>query len=139
MFSSAVFASMVLVMSAIGAAIGIYLAGMSFLGVFSDPKIKIIKLVVFVGMPLVQLFYGMILMNKILEIESLSLEKAGACLVIGLSIAACAIVQGRVCAKCCDACNKHEEGFGSAIMLAGISESVGLFVAIFALNCIDKF
>ncbi|MFH1397282.1 MAG: V-type ATP synthase subunit K [Candidatus Omnitrophota bacterium] len=136
-------AIMALAFSAVGSALGAGVAGMSAIGAwkknFSQNKAANFMLVAFVGAPLTQTIYGLIVMNKIFEIAGKGqyLWGLGAC--AGLAIGASAYAQGKCAAVACDAMGEIGKGFGNYIIVLGIIETVALFVMAFTLGMLGKF
>jgi V/A-type H+/Na+-transporting ATPase subunit K len=137
-------AAAVLGISAAGSALGTAAAGLAAVGVWKrcyaqDKPVPFI-LVTFIGAPLSQTIYGMILMNTIVRVAS---ESAAAGDVVGfpammaaglfggLGIAASAYGQGRVGAAAADALGDTGKGLGNYLMAIGIVETVALFVLVF--------
>jgi V/A-type H+-transporting ATPase subunit K len=136
-------AIMALAFSAIGSGLGAGVAGMAAIGAwkksFSQNKAASFMLVAFVGAPLTQTVYGMIVMNKMLEIAGKGqyLWGLGAC--AGLAIGVSAYWQGKCAAVACDAMGETGKGFGNYIVVLGILETVALFVMAFTLGILGKF
>ena len=126
--------------SAMGSAIGIGFAGMAAVGAwkrcFAQNKAAPFMLAVFVGAPITQTFYGMIVMMKLMD-----LAKAGGAfpallmwgLLGGLAIGASAVMQGRIAAGASDALADTGQGVTNYLMALGIVESVAIFVMVFIL------
>ena len=111
----------------------------------------------FVGAPITQTLYGMILMFIMLgKVEFLTgadgvvtgikpLVSAGAgvpCLVAGvfagLAIGLSALFQGRAGAAACDAQAETNQGFTNYLAALGIVETVAIFAMVFALIALGK-
>jgi V/A-type H+-transporting ATPase subunit K len=126
-------------LSASGSALGIASAGMAAVGAwkrcFAQNKPAPFMLVVFVGMPITQTFYGMITMTKLLDLAGAGSPPAliGWGLFGGLAIGASAYGQGRVAASAADALAETGKGFTNYLMALGIVESVAIFVMVFIL------
>ncbi len=132
---------LVLGLSAAGSAMGAGYAGMSAIGAWKkaylQSKAAPFIIIAFVGAPLSQTIYGMILRNTI-QAANLPPEMyvyqiilgAAAGLAIGLS----ALFQGLCGAKACDALVESGKGFGNYIMVLGITETVALFVMVFTMT-----
>ncbi|HNV49302.1 MAG TPA: V-type ATP synthase subunit K, partial [Spirochaetota bacterium] len=89
----------------------------------------------FVGAPLSQTIYGMILMNAIAAAQNTDpLIKLGVGVFGGLAIGASAFYQGKAGASGSDALAETGKGFGNYIMVVGIIETVALFVMVFLLG-----
>jgi V/A-type H+/Na+-transporting ATPase subunit K len=137
-------AATVLGIAALGSALGTGAAGLAAVGVWKrcyaqDKPVPFI-LVTFIGAPLSQTIYGMILMNTMVRVAT---ERAAAGdfvgwpammaagLFGGLGMAASAYAQGRVGAAAADALGDTGKGLGNYLMAIGIVETVALFVLVF--------
>ncbi len=126
-----------LIMPALGSASGINAAGMAAIGAWKKLFIKgepaPFIMVTFVGAPLSQLIYGMILMNAIIGAPEtvMPLVKFNIGFWGGTAIGASAWFQGRIGALASDALAEGKKGFAYYIMVLGIVETVGLFVMVF--------
>ncbi len=128
-----------LVFAAIGSALGTGVAGMAAVGAwkkaFSQNKAAPFILVAFVGAPLSQTIYGMILRNAI-QAASWDAGTYGWQILIGAlagaAIGLSAYMQGRAGAKASDALAETGKGFLNYMMVVGIIETVALFVMVFA-------
>jgi len=95
----------------------------------------------FVGAPITQTLYGMILMFIMLgKINAEGAAAAGAgvpCLIAGifsgLAIGLSALFQGRAGAAACDAQAETNQGFTNYLAALGIVETVAIFAMVFAL------
>ncbi|MDZ7316675.1 MAG: V-type ATP synthase subunit K [candidate division KSB1 bacterium] len=134
-----------LALGACGSALGIGVAGMAAVGAwkkaFAANKAAPFILVAFVGAPLSQTIYGMILRNAIqaanMPPESYPWQVLlGA--VCGLAIGLSAFFQGKIGAKAADALAETGKGFGNYIMVVGVIETVALFVMVFAMTALPK-
>jgi V/A-type H+/Na+-transporting ATPase subunit K len=137
-------AAAVLGIAAIGSALGTAAAGLAAVGVWKrcyalDKPVPFI-LVTFIGAPLSQTIYGMILMNTIVRVASERMAAGdfvgfpammAAGLFGGLGMAASAYGQGRVGAAAADALGDTGKGLGNYLMAIGIVETVALFVLVF--------
>ncbi|MDF1524067.1 MAG: hypothetical protein P1P87_14785 [Trueperaceae bacterium] len=137
-------AAAVLGLAAIGSALGTGSAGLAAVGAWKrcyalDKPVPFI-LVTFVGAPLSQTIYGMILMNAVVRAAD-EAAAAGAfvgwpaMLAVGLfggaAMGASAWLQGRVGAAAADAIGETGKGFGNYLMAIGVVETVALFVLVF--------
>ena len=90
---------------------------------------------IFIGAPLSQTIYGMLLMNFILAASKDHPEQwlgmLGVGFFGGLAIGLPAWYQGRIGAGAADAMGETGKGLGNYIMALGIIESVSIFVLIF--------
>ena len=125
--------------SAFGSATGVNVAGMAAIGAwkkcFVQNRPAPFLLVAFVGAPLSQTIYGMILMNGILAAQNTDpLAKLAAGILGGAAIGFSASFQGRIGACAADALAETGKGFGNYIMAIGIIETVALFVMVFLLG-----
>jgi len=132
----------VLALSAAGSAVGAGTAGMAAIGAwkksFSQNKSASFMLVAFVGAPLTQTIYGMILMNKTVEIAMRGQYLWALGVFAGLAIGTSAFFQGKCAAVACDAMGETGKGFGNYLIVIGIVETVALFVMAFTLGMLGK-
>lgn len=127
--------------AAIGSAIGTGIAGMAAIGAWKKMIISGQKaataMLIFVGAPLSQVIYGMILKNAIAD-ANLAPESYFWQILIGLfagaAMAGSAIFQGKVGARACDAIASGANDTAKYIMVIGIVETVALFVMIFTMT-----
>ena len=122
--------------SAFGSALGTGTAGMAAIGAwkkcFVENRPAPFLLVAFVGAPLSQTIYGMILMNAIIGATNTDpVAKLGAGLLGGCAIGLSAFFQGKAGASGSDALAETGKGFGNYIMVVGVVETVALFVMVF--------
>ena len=134
--------------AAVGSGLGSGVAGMSAVGAWKrcylQNKPAPFQLAVFVGAPLSQTIYGMILMLLIngktkamtpdlANMYWIFLVVAGVLggMVMGLS----AYLQGRAAAGACDAFAETGKGFTNDLMVLGVIETVALFVMVFVIIC----
>jgi V/A-type H+-transporting ATPase subunit K len=137
-------AATVLGLAALGSALGTGTAGLAAVGAWKrcyalEKPVPFI-LVTFVGAPLSQTIYGMILMNTIVRTAT---ERAAAGdvgswpaaiavgVLGGVAMGASAWLQGRVGAAAADALGETGQGFGNYLMAIGVVETVALFVLVF--------
>ena len=95
----------------------------------------------FVGAPITQTLYGMILM--FLMLGKTNVAGAGVpCLVLGifagLGIGLSALFQGRAGAAACDSQAETNQGFTNYLAALGIVETVAIFTMVFTLNALGK-
>ena len=134
-----------LAFAAIGSALGTGVAGMAAVGAwkraFMQNKIAPFILIAFVGAPLSQTIYGMILRNAIknatLDPSSYPFQMALG-LAAGMAIGASAWMQGKAGASAADALAESGKGFGNYIMVLGVVETVALFVMVFVMTALPK-
>ncbi len=137
----------VLGLAAVGSAIGCGTAGMAAVGAwkkcYAQNKAAPFILITFIGAPLSQTIYGMILMLQINGAIDALLE-GGATFVGwpmmlsmgifgGLGMAASAAFQGKAGAAGADSLAETGQGFGNYLMTIGVVETVALFVLVFML------
>ena len=98
-------------------------------------------LVAFVGAPLSQTIYGMILRNAIQSAKWADGTYHWQILIGGLAgfaMGLSAYMQGKAGAKASDALAETGKGFGNYIMVVGVIETVALFVMVFAMTALPK-
>ncbi|MBU1125528.1 MAG: V-type ATP synthase subunit K [Candidatus Omnitrophica bacterium] len=132
----------VLGFAAIGSAMGAGVAGMAAVGAwkkaFAQNKAASFMLVAFVGAPLTQTVYGMILMNKMAEFAAKGYFGWGIGVLCGIAMGFSAYFQGKAGAAAADAMGETGKGFGNYIVVLGIIETVALFVMAFTLGALGK-
>ncbi len=131
--------AMSLCLAAVGSALGTGAAGMAAVGAwkrcYAQNKAAPFLLVAFVGAPLTQIIYGMIVMGKIVKAATETgamyhnLLLGGA--VAGLAMGMSAWMQGRCGAGASDALGDTGKGFVNYLLALGIIETVALFVMAF--------
>ena len=134
-----------LAFAAMGSALGTGVAGMAAIGAwkkaFAQNKVAPFILVAFVGAPLSQTIYGMILRNAIksanLPPESYIYQIILG-IVGGMAIGLSAWMQGKAGARAADALAETGKGFGNYIMVLGVIETVALFVMVFCMTALPK-
>ena len=129
-------------LAAVGSAIGAGLGGAAAIGgwkkCYAQNKAAPFILVTFIGAPLSQTIYGMILMNWMIEAakDPVILANSWATMLIGgifagMGIGVSAWFQGFVGAAGADALAETGQGFGNYLLTLGILETVALFVLVF--------
>ena len=125
-------------LAALGSALGTGAAGMASVGAwkkcYAQSKAAPFMLIVFVGAPLSQTIYGMILMNKIAVAASAGTYMWGMGILGGMAMGASAMMQGRAGAGAADALAETGKGFTNYLIVLGIIETVALFVMVFLLG-----
>jgi V/A-type H+-transporting ATPase subunit K len=138
-------ATMSLFFGAVGSCLGVGAAGLAAVGswkkCFAQNKAAPFVLVTFVGAPLSQTIYGMILMNQINAkcvvpvMDASTVANWPAMLGIGalggIAMGTSAWIQGRIGAAAADAMAETGKGFGNYLMALGIIETVALFAMVF--------
>jgi V/A-type H+/Na+-transporting ATPase subunit K len=138
-------ASFSLTFAAIGSALGTGVAGMAAIGAwkraFMQNKAAPFILIAFVGAPLSQTIYGMILRNAI-QASNIPASNSTALMlmgmVAGIAMGTSAWMQGKAGASAADALAETGKGFGNYIMVVGVIETVALFVMVFMLTSLPK-
>ena len=134
--------SAVLAFAAMGSALGTGAAGMAAIGAwkkaFAQNKAAAFMLVVFVGAPLTQMIYGMIVMNKMAEVAAKGSYMWGIGVFCGIAMGLSAMMQGKAGAVAADAMGETGKGFGNYIVVLGIIETVALFVMVFSMGLFAK-
>lgn len=132
-------------LSAAGSAFGTGFAASAAVGAwkkcYAAGKPAPFLLLSFVGAPITQTLYGMILMFTLFN--KLSVQGAGVpCLLLGifagLAIGASALFQGRAGAAACDSQAETGQGFTNYLAALGIVETVAIFAMVFTLIAIGK-
>ena len=135
-------AAAVLALAATGSALGSGAAGMAAIGswkkCFAQNKSAPFILTVFVGAPLSQTIYGMIVMNAFVELAKKGQFMAGAGILCGLAMGMSAWMQGKAGAAASDAMAETGKGFGNYLIVLGVIETVALFVMVFILMAAGK-
>ena len=125
-------------LAAVGSAFGTGAAGMAAIGAwkkcYAQSKTAPFLLLAFVGAPLTQIIYGMILMGKISEAAANGSYFWGTGILGGLAMGASAMMQGRAGASGADALAETGKGFVNYFIVLGIIETVALFVMAFLLG-----
>lgn len=131
-----------LALPAVGSGLGTGVAGMAAVGAwkkaFAQNKAAPFMLVAFVGAPLTQTIYGMIIMNKMVEFALKGTYLWSVGLFAGLSMGLSAYMQGKAGATAADAMGETEKGFGNYLVVLGIIETVALFVMAFTMTLLGK-
>ena len=132
----------VLAFAAMGSALGAGAAGMAAVGAwkkaFAQNKAASFILVAFVGAPLTQTIYGMIVMNKIAEVAAKGSYMWSIGVLCRIAMGLSALMQRKAGATAADAMGETDKGFGNYIVVLGIIETVALFVMAFSMGLLDK-
>lgn len=137
-------------LAAIGSCLGTGMAALSAIGAwkksYAQNKAAPFILITFIGAPLSQTIYGMILMNVMTGVVDTAASGGGfinwpamlsAGLFGGAAIGASSWLQGRAGAAASDALAETGKGFGNYLMALGIVETVALFVMVFIQGAIQ--
>jgi len=131
-----------LAFAAIGSALGAGAAGMAAVGswkkCFAQNKNAPFVLTVFVGAPLTQTIYGMIVMNALVELAKKGQFMWSAGVLCGIAMGMSAWMQGKAGASAADAMAETGKGFGNYLIVLGIIETVALFVMVFVMTAVGK-
>ena len=132
-------------LSAVGSAVGTGLAAAAAVGswkkCYAANKPAPFTLLTFVGLPLSQTLYGMILMfvmNGKAGVSGAGLPMLVLGIFAGLGIGLSALFQGRAAAAACDAQAETNQGFTNYLAALGIVETVAIFAMVFALIALGK-
>jgi V/A-type H+-transporting ATPase subunit K len=136
-----------LAFSAMGSAAGAGVACMASIGVwkrcYAANRQPSFMLLAFMGAPLTQTFYGLILMGVIDDAAKVAngalypaLLMCGTLSGIGMGISAW--MQGRAAAGAADALSETGKGFTNYMIALGIVETVALFIMVFSMMTVTK-
>ncbi len=132
-----------LAFAAIGSAFGTGTAAMGAVGswkkCYAQSKSAPFLLTIFVGFPLSQTIYGMVLMNSIAGAVASGHPLLGIGIFGGLGMGASAMMQGKVAASACDSLAETGKGAANYIIALGIVETVALFVMAFLMAKVSIF
>jgi V/A-type H+/Na+-transporting ATPase subunit K len=121
--------------AAMGSALGAGAAGMSAIGAWKKAYLKnkpaSFLMIAYVGAPLTQTIYGMILMNAISNSMVPPMAKLGVGLFGGIALGISAWLQGMAGAAAADAQGESGKGFVNNLMVLGLIETVAIFTLIF--------
>jgi V/A-type H+-transporting ATPase subunit K len=127
-------------LAAAGSALGTYSAGAGAVGAWkkllAQGKPAPFTLFTFVGAPLSQTIYGMILMITMTGKADAGYNPwalLGVGIAAGIGIGASAYGQGRAGAHCADALAETGQGFSNYLAVIGIVETVAIFVLVFTI------
>ena len=127
-------------LAAAGSALGTYSAGAGAVGAWkkllAQGKPAPFTLFTFVGAPLSQTIYGMILMITMTGKADAGYNPwalLGVGIAAGIRIGASAYGQGRAGAHCADALAETGQGFSNYLAVIGIVETVAIFVLVFTI------
>jgi len=127
-------------LAAVGSGLGAYYGGAGAAGAWkkmtSQGKPASFTLITFVGAPLSQTIYGMILMITMVGKADAGYDPwalLGVGIVAGLGMGVSAYGQGKVGAYCADALAETGQGFSNYLAVIGIVETVAIFVLVFSL------
>ncbi len=144
-------ASAALGLAAVGSALGCGTAGMAAIGAWKKAYLKgkgaLFTLLIFVGAPIAQTIYGMLLMlfilNKISPEGGTDPNAAmwaaylGVGIFGGLGMTASAWYVGKSAANACSALGETGKGLVNYLMVLGVGETVALFVMVFSMMLVS--
>jgi len=140
-------AGLVMGISALGAAVGMGIAGSASIGAwkrcYKANKPAPMTLLAFIGFPLTEVFYGFILMMQMIGAmeAGVSLDKSGLYLGMGiasgLGIAFVGVAEGWIGAAAADSLTDTGKGFANYVAAMGICETVALFVMVLSMLYIN--
>ena len=127
-------------LAGVGSAFGTYAAGAASVGAWkkliAQGKPTPFTLFTFIGAPLSQTIYGMILMITMLGAADNGYNPyalLGVGVAAGLGIGASSYGQGKAGAHCADALAQTGQGFSNYLAVIGIVETVAIFVLVFTI------
>ena len=130
-----------LALAAIGSAAGTGIAAMAAVGAwkkcYAQNKAAPFMLVAFIGAPLSQTIYGMILCNNIVAATKAGAQfpaLIAAGVLGGIAMGASAYMQGKAGAGCSVSLAETGKGFGNYLMAIGVVETVAIFTLVFMFN-----
>lgn len=133
----------VMALSAVGSAFGVGAAGQAAIGAwkkcYAQNKNAPFLLVAFVGAPLTQTIYGLILMNNLKTALANGRDPwlvLGAGIFGGAAIGYSALFQGKAGAVASDALGETGKGFGNYILVLGLAETIALFAMVFLMGLV---
>lgn len=125
-------------LSAVGSGLGAGYAGMAAIGAwkkcYAQNKAASFLLLSFVGAPLTQTIYGLILMNSITAAVANGFYCWGIGVFGGLAMGVSAMMQGKAAASASEAFAETGKGFAQYLIVVGIIETVALFIMAFLIG-----
>ncbi len=135
-----------LTFAAAGSVLGTGVAANAAIGAwkrnYAQGKPATFMLLAFVGAPLSQTIYGMILMFSMITAAANGMPWQSLCgigTVAGLAIGLSAWFQGRAGAAGSDAFGETDKGFTNYLAALGVIETVAIFVMVFTMIAIGRF
>lgn len=137
-------AAAVLGLAAAGSATGIAAAGQAAVGAWKKGFVRnkpapFATMLIFIGAPISQTFYGMILMNQMMGMVHKGLFVWFVGIFCGMAIGLSAFGQGKIGAAAADALGESDKGLANYVSAIGIIESVAIFVMVFGMMLMGKF
>ena len=138
-------------LAAVGSALGCGTAGMAAIGAWKKAYLKgknaLFTLLIFVGAPIAQTIYGMLLMLYILgkispeggtdPTASMWAAHLGVGIFGGIGMLASAWYVGKSAANACNALGETGKGLVNYLMVLGVGETVALFVMVFSMMLVS--
>ena len=132
-------------LAAVGSALGCGTAGMAAIGAWKKAYLKgknaLFTLLIFVGAPIAQTIYGMLLMMYILNKSQAAPANWAAYLGVGIfggiGKMASAWYVGKSAADACNALGETGKGLVNYLMVLGVGETVALFVMVFSMMLVS--
>ena len=122
-------------LAAVGSALGCGTAGMAAIGAWKKAYLKgknaLFTLLIFVGAPIAQTIYGMLLMMFILNKSQAAPGNWAA------GMMASAWYVGKSAADACNALGETGKGLVNYLMVLGVGETVALFVMVFSMMLVS--
>lgn len=145
--SLGIFASIAgLAMAAVGSGLGTGAAGAAAIGAwkkcYAQDKPAPFMLLTFVGAPISQTIYGMILMFNMIGHAQRGMPWPGLLgvgLLAGIAMGFSAWMQGRAGAGASDALAETDSGFTNYLAALGVIETVAIFTMVFAIIALGNF
>ncbi len=137
-------AALSLCITAMGSTMGTGIAGMAAAGAwkscYARNRIAPFMLVAFVGLPLTQTIYGMIVMNatlRAIEADPMNIVLPAGGLIAGTAMGLTSWLKGRAGAAAAIALAETGKGFINYLMVLGVVETVSLFVMVFVTKAVS--
>jgi len=132
-----------LALASIGSSLGIGIAGQAAVGAWKKGFVRnkpapFASMLIFVGAPISQTFYGMIIMNQMVNAANKGVYLWSVGILCGVAIGMSALFQGKIGAAAADALGESDKGLANYVAAIGIVESVAVFVMVFAMMLIAK-
>ncbi len=127
-----------LALAAVGSGLGAGAAGMAAIGAwkkcYAQSKAAPFLLLAFVGAPLTQTIYGLILMNSIKAAAAQGVYCWWIGILGGAAMGVSAMMQGKAAAGASDALAETGKGFANYMIVLGVIETVALFIMAFLMG-----
>jgi len=131
-----------LALSAAGSALGTGVAATAAVGAwkkcYAQNKQAPFLLLSFVGAPITQTLYGMILMFAMFDKAAAGFPLLVLGMFAGMAIGLSAFLQGKACAAAADAQAETGQGLANYLAALGVVETTAIFVMVFTYLAIDR-